>query len=746
MTQLEPSSGENHSHLKPFSKCLVKSEKVNQWCLGVVKQCNTESIVQVQYCVQKSSKVERKVAEDMLNSNIPEIQLKMKLNQFILPQHNHLIKHLTANDIGIAESPQVTVCICGNKLDKLTKFVEQSMEKILCTVCGDHDNIKDNMGFYCGNGICDVHGEGFYICMNCIMERMGFVFNDGADFADYDMLMTEDFKSEKSITTTSDIHGDNDDENEDKKQESGIISQLIKNRHDRNGDDHDSDDDDDDDDVRAATGVATKPFAKGSSKIAFLGKLIGSNKACVIKKFMNEHVILPDKFDNEFKCIETAAKLIDEWNKLGKVSKKYVLVKPHLVRAFISNPVQDLIDLLALLQIEEEIKKVNKNENDSKSSEKNSNVDDHDDFKRMLLFNEVMKKRFEKEKENKENQDTVISNELCIIEPYLNGNFTKFNSNSGWQNPQNEKSSVQAFCHWTYHISNEEYLFCDAQGLHKFDKYVLTDPCIVSNKVYATDDTGNIINRQEQTFGVSDVGREFLLNWFKHHKCNKYCDKENWKRPKDIAINNIPDAVVALSESHSSVYNSETTGPGSVSLGSGSIEGKAIRVNYTIDGVDYAKSKHVYHEDKEFIVFIGKVTLVSSGNINNKHAPDQCVLILTDSNRLILISQKTNNAKEFTRHQVKKVTVDSSQPFYFALILKQNHSYVFQVGNGKLSDNRKQRVHGVGGMRMSVTPDFKGNFQKPSNPLSLNLNEEKGRPKNGLEWKKAIHDAFKIKC
>ena len=66
-----------------------------------------------------------------------------------------------------------------------------------------------------------------------------------------------------------------------------------------------------------------------------------------------------------------------------------------------------------------------------------------------------------------------------LAEPYLEGVFTKWNSNSGYVDDYN--ASVQAFCHWSYDYSNGEYLMCDAQGVRCEKVYKITDPCIVSN-------------------------------------------------------------------------------------------------------------------------------------------------------------------------------------------------------------------------------------------------------------------------
>ena len=106
--------------------------------------------------------------------------------------------------------------------------------------------------------------------------------------------------------------------------------------------------------------------------------------------------------------------------------------------------------------------------------------------------------------------------EYISVEDYLPGKFISWNSNSGWINKVNQESSVQAFCHWTYHYSNGKILFCDAQGIITKKEYILTDPCVMSVE-------GN-------RYGAGDCGYDYILNWFKYHKCNKYCQK-HWITP-----------------------------------------------------------------------------------------------------------------------------------------------------------------------------------------------------------------------
>ena len=55
--------------------------------------------------------------------------------------------------------------------------------------------------------------------------------------------------------------------------------------------------------------------------------------------------------------------------------------------------------------------------------------------------------------------------EQVLVEDYLDGKFQKWNSNSGWISHDSIDSSVQAFCHFTYHYTDRNFLFCDAQGI-----------------------------------------------------------------------------------------------------------------------------------------------------------------------------------------------------------------------------------------------------------------------------------------
>ena len=108
-----------------------------------------------------------------------------------------------------------------------------------------------------------------------------------------------------------------------------------------------------------------------------------------------------------------------------------------------------------------------------------------------------------------------------LVEPYID-DFEKFNSNVGWTDGGGVSWSkvMQALSHFSYHITNGEYLLCDLQGSVYKNGIVLTDPVILS------DEPGK--------FGNTDLGPKGISTFFNRHTCTKYC-KATWSKPKSTA-------------------------------------------------------------------------------------------------------------------------------------------------------------------------------------------------------------------
>ncbi|KAJ4224224.1 hypothetical protein NW757_014354 [Fusarium falciforme] len=102
----------------------------------------------------------------------------------------------------------------------------------------------------------------------------------------------------------------------------------------------------------------------------------------------------------------------------------------------------------------------------------------------------------------------------CLsLEPLIEGEYVKYNSNAGWVNNDNPSDPVsmaaQAFSHFTFERSLGRFLVCDLQGVGR----VLTDPGIHS--------------RDEDRFQLLDTNLrdDGFLFFFSTHKCNSVCQQ-----------------------------------------------------------------------------------------------------------------------------------------------------------------------------------------------------------------------------
>lgn len=68
-------------------------------------------------------------------------------------------------------------------------------------------------------------------------------------------------------------------------------------------------------------------------------------------------------------------------------------------------------------------------------------------------------------------------NMKVAIEPYLFGNYIKFSSNSGYENP-NFNAYIPAFSHFTWIYTKGKRVVMDVQGIFKNQRYYLTDPAV----------------------------------------------------------------------------------------------------------------------------------------------------------------------------------------------------------------------------------------------------------------------------
>lgn len=105
-----------------------------------------------------------------------------------------------------------------------------------------------------------------------------------------------------------------------------------------------------------------------------------------------------------------------------------------------------------------------------------------------------------------------------FVEPYIKGDFKKFNNNGGYvfQAPSEMESAshtsdaLQAFSHYSWQKSRRQILVCDLQGVMTEKGALLTDPSIHSCN-------------EDLCFGCTDLVSHGVDKFFDSHQCNKVC-------------------------------------------------------------------------------------------------------------------------------------------------------------------------------------------------------------------------------
>lgn len=107
------------------------------------------------------------------------------------------------------------------------------------------------------------------------------------------------------------------------------------------------------------------------------------------------------------------------------------------------------------------------------------------------------------------------------FEPYISGEYTKFNGNNGYVSPIEDpvNDACQAFSHYTWVKSEKRMVVCDIQGVKTTTGVLLTDPAIHDKNILL--------------HGATNLGAKGIKLFFQHHKCNHICLKMGLVRPDE---------------------------------------------------------------------------------------------------------------------------------------------------------------------------------------------------------------------
>jgi hypothetical protein len=122
-----------------------------------------------------------------------------------------------------------------------------------------------------------------------------------------------------------------------------------------------------------------------------------------------------------------------------------------------------------------------------------------------------------------------LCGESTLIERRIDGDFVKFNSNTGWSCGD---EAMDFLSHWTYAASRQNVLVCDLQGRKAWPGHVdaqstffyqLTDPAVMSAMGSAH-------------HGIADLGPDGVADWFGKHSCGDLCVNHGLHRLRPQAV------------------------------------------------------------------------------------------------------------------------------------------------------------------------------------------------------------------
>ena len=107
-----------------------------------------------------------------------------------------------------------------------------------------------------------------------------------------------------------------------------------------------------------------------------------------------------------------------------------------------------------------------------------------------------------------------------LLEKLLRGTFRKWTNNTGFVD--NSNMTPISFSHWVF--DNYGFLICDLQGITEGNKYLLTDPQILTKK---------------SGFMSGDIGLKGIACFINEHTCNDICTNLKLRNITEIKFTSI---------------------------------------------------------------------------------------------------------------------------------------------------------------------------------------------------------------
>lgn len=112
-------------------------------------------------------------------------------------------------------------------------------------------------------------------------------------------------------------------------------------------------------------------------------------------------------------------------------------------------------------------------------------------------------------------QQITNPSKIYQVERRMHHEWHKWNNNSGGVSLNEYSTILQAFSHWTYHITSGRLMVVDLQGVKVDRAYLLTDPALHCNDILRFRETR------------TNLGVKGMKQFFRTHTCSDICLKLN---------------------------------------------------------------------------------------------------------------------------------------------------------------------------------------------------------------------------